>query len=376
MMLNQTEGSTSRSAPKTSPYRWADRASSPAGRRARAGAFLIGILDGEGIGPEVIAGALEVLAAVVEATGLRVEIRRGGVIGREAERATGAALSREVTDFCQQIFADGGAILSGPGGGRYVYDLRKHFDLFLKLSPLRQALGLAEVSRLKSDALHETDIVIARENTGGIYQGTWSEETTALRGRLAGHHVEYSEFQVRRFLQSAARLTKSRRGELTVVWKEAGLPSLSALWRDCARDAADALAIRFRVIDIDLMAYRMVQDARSFDVIAAPNLFGDVLADLGAVLLGSRGLSFSGNFSTDGKAVFQTNHGAAYDLARAPIEPIPSARFSRWRCCCARVLASRSSPTRSRKRRASCGERAGEPRMSPPTGAKSWVLER
>ena len=79
------------------------------------------------------------------------------------------------------------------------------------------------------------------------------------------------------------------------------------------------------MIDIDLMAYRMIQDARSFDVIAAPNLFGDVLADLGAVLLGSRGLSFSGNFSTDGKAVFQTNHGAAYDLGCAPIEPIPSA---------------------------------------------------
>ena len=69
------------------------------------------------------------------------------------------------------------------------------------------------------------------------------------------------------------------------------------------------------MVDIDLMAYRLIQEAPTFDVIAAPNLFGDVLADLGAVLLGSRGLSFSGNFTDQGHSVFQTNHGAAYDLA-------------------------------------------------------------
>ncbi len=67
--------------------------------------------------------------------------------------------------------------------------------------------------------------------------------------------------------------------------------------------------------DVDLIAYRLIQEPRSFDVIAAPNLFGDILADLGAVLLGSRGLSFSGNFSEDGAAVYQTNHGSALDLA-------------------------------------------------------------
>ena len=74
---------------------------------------------------------------MAEATGLRVEVCEGGVIGRDAERASGTALSAEVTRFCEEVFARGGAILSGPGGGRYVYDLRKQFDLFLKLSPLR-----------------------------------------------------------------------------------------------------------------------------------------------------------------------------------------------------------------------------------------------
>ena len=199
-MLNQTEGPTSRSAPRTSPYRWTDRASPrPAGRRA---ALLIGILDGEGIGPKVIAGALEVLAAVVEATGLRVEIRRGGVIGREAERATGGDFQRSHGLLPADIRRRRG---NPERTGRRQIRLRSQ-ETFRPLSeaePASANLGLAEVSRLKSEALHETDIVIARENTGGIYQGTWSEETTALRGRLAGHHVEYSEFQVRRFLQSA-----------------------------------------------------------------------------------------------------------------------------------------------------------------------------
>jgi len=69
------------------------------------------------------------------------------------------------------------------------------------------------------------------------------------------------------------------------------------------------------MVDIDLMAYRLIREPQIFDVIAAPNLFGDILADLGAALLGSRGASFSGNYDEAGNAVYQTNHGAAFDLA-------------------------------------------------------------
>ena len=69
------------------------------------------------------------------------------------------------------------------------------------------------------------------------------------------------------------------------------------------------------MIDFDVMAYRLIQDPYAFDVIAAPNLIGDVLTDLGAALLGSRGLSFSGNYNEGGSAVYQTNHGSALELA-------------------------------------------------------------
>ena len=295
--------------------RWTECLTGAMPRRLPTKPIVLGVLPGEGIGLEVIGAALTVLESVADATGLAVELRESGPIGRTAEQAGGPALSKEVVTFCESIFAAGGAILSGPGGGRYVYDLRKRFDLFFKISPLREVHAVADASRLRREALSGLDVLITRENTGGIYQGEWSERTTPAGQRLAEHHIAYSETQVRRFLHASARLARARRGELTVVWKESGLPSISRLWRDGAAEAAAAAGIRYRMVDIDLMAYRLIQEAPAFDVIAAPNLFGDVLADLGAALLGSRGLSFSGNYNEQGHAVYQTNHGAAYDLA-------------------------------------------------------------
>jgi len=277
--------------------------------------MVIGVLPGEGVGPEVIGCALEVLRSVAQTERLRFEVRQGSVIGRAAEQVGGAALSHEVIAFCEAVFAAGGAILNGPGGGRYVYDLRKRFDLFFKISPLQIVNGVADASRLKPDALRGLDILVARETTGGIYQGVWHERGSSAAGRSAEQAFGYSELQVSRFLQASARLARARRGDLTVVWKEAGLPSISALWRRCAEETAARLDVRLRLVDVDLMAYRLIQEPASFDVIAAPNLMGDVLGDLGAVLLGSRGLSFGGTYGPSREAVYQTNHGAAHDLA-------------------------------------------------------------
>lgn len=297
------------------PSRWTDCLGGLSLRSTQTNRIMVGVLPGEGVGPEVIGCALDVLTSVAEATDVQVEIRQGGQVGGTAQQDCGTALSADVIQFCEQIFACGGAILNGPRGGRYVYDLRKRFDLFFKISPLRIVNGLPDASRLKPEALCGTDILITRENTGGVYQGAWDEQEQSCGNRLAQHYVAYSETQVRRFLQASARLARNRRGELTVVWKEAGMPSISRLWRECAEEAAATYGIRFAMVDIDLMAYRLIQEAPAFDVVAAPNLFGDVLADLGAVLLGSRGLSFSGNFTDGGHAVYQTNHGAAHDLA-------------------------------------------------------------
>jgi len=285
------------------------------GGAPRASAPLIGALPGEGVGPDVVAAALDMLRRLEDEGGQAVDVELGGAIGCEAERETGSPLPEDVVRFCESVFERGGAILNGPGGGRYVYDLRKRLGLFFKITPVQARTSLPDASPLKPEGLEDLDLLIVRENLGGVYQGHSSEYTGEDGRRRVRHEFSDAEDDVRAFLDAAARLAGSRDGRLNVVAKEAGVPGTSALWRECAMEAAEAHGVDCSMIDVDLMAYRLVASPREFDVVAAPNLCGDVLSDLAAVLLGSRALSFSGNFTPRGEAVYQTNHGAAYDLA-------------------------------------------------------------
>lgn len=305
-----------------SPRFWTDAVFREPRRGAPSGRFTVGVLPGEGIGPEVIQAALSVLSAA-EAGGASFDVRTGGPIGRDAELLTGRPLTDDVTVFCEEVFSSGGAVLAGPGGGRFVYDLRRRFDLFCKVSPLRPIDSLLEAGRLKPRCVAGTDVLVVRENVGGEYLGEGRETVDDREGRVCEHSFRYTERQVRRLLNVAAALAADRKGRLDVVVKDGGIPGVSALWRHVGTEAAARVRVDVRFVDIDLAAYRLVQDPLSFDVLAAANLFGDVLADVGAVLISSRGMSFSGNFSEDGAAVYQTNHGSALDLAgRGRANPI------------------------------------------------------
>jgi 3-isopropylmalate dehydrogenase len=276
---------------------------------------VVGVLKGEGVGSEVISASLSVLTALESVGELRFELRNGGVIGTEAEAQCGKPLSAEVVEFCRGIFADGGAILSGPGGGRFVYDLRREFDLFCKISPLRTCPALISDNHLKPEYVQGLDVLLVRENVAGLYQGRWQESSGQNGERKAEQSFSYTEPDVRRILTVAARIAAQRRGLLHVAVKEGGVPAITKLWRDCALEVARDTSVQCQLLNIDLAVYRLVQHPQEFDVMVSSNLFGDILADLGGVLLGSRALSFSGNFSSAGAAVYQTNHGAAYDLA-------------------------------------------------------------
>lgn len=282
-------------------------------KSSSSNSLLIGVLPGEGIGPEVVDCALKVVQSALSASGRELQVEYGGEIGRNAEAACGEPLPKDVVAFCRKIFDRGGVILNGPGGGRYVYDLRRQFDLFFKISPLQSTRSFLEASNFKPEALAGLDLLVVRENSGGIYQGDWEDVSEDRQAAI--HRFEYTRNQVERFLDASARLAQQRCGKMTVVWKESGIPSISRLWRECAEEAASRHGVDFGMVDVDLMAYRLIHDPFAFDVVATPNLFGDVIGDLGAVLLGSRGLSFSGNYNARGHAVYQTNHGAAYDLA-------------------------------------------------------------
>lgn len=292
--------------------RWSDWAVTS--RHERHPPFLIGVLPGEGVGPDVTGAALHVLDAVASACDLAFTVECGGAIGRDAERECGQALSPEVVTFCRSVFDRGGAVLAGAGGGRFVYDLRRVFDLYCKISPVRVSSALLDAVRLRPEHARGVDLLIVRENMSGIYQGTWSLRNGIPHERTAEHTFHYREPEVHRILRVGAGLAQQRRGLLTVIYKDAGVPSISALWREVAGEVAAQANVELEMLDVDHAAFRLIQHARLHDVIVAPNLFGDILGDLAAVLLGSRGLSFSGNFSADGAAVYQTNHGAAYDL--------------------------------------------------------------
>jgi 3-isopropylmalate dehydrogenase len=296
--------------------RWIDAiASGSYEPRARAGLCTIAVLPGEGVGPEVIDVALRLLPIVTEAGGPAFDVRVGGAIGRDAELLTGRALSEQVTVFCASAFDDGGAVLAGPGGGRFVYELRRHFDLFCKISPVSVPEAFAQAGRLRPEAVRGVDILIVRENAGGIYFADARETALPEDGRVCELSFRYSEREVRRIAEAGAALASRRRGHLAVIVKDGGLPALTALWRDVAGDVAARTGVEVAFLNVDLAAYQLVQEPRRFDVVVADNLYGDVLADVGAVLLGSRGMAYSGNFAASGAAVYQTNHGGAADIA-------------------------------------------------------------
>lgn len=273
------------------------------------------MLPGEGVGPEVVGVALDMLDILLRASSRRIEIQMGGDIGLPAQAKGGQSLSEEVVAFCEDIFGKHGAVLCGPGGGRFVYDLRARFDLYCKFTPLRPFNTLRDAGVLRPERLEGVDIVTVRENIAGLYFGEWGRSCDDHGGTAAFHHIRYRHDQVKRILEVAVRLAASRSGRLAVVLKPGGIPAISSLWVEALESIPAASSLETQVLEIDNATYQLIANPASFDVIVSPNMFGDVLADCGALLLGSRGLSYSGNFGPHNRAVYQTGHGAAHDLA-------------------------------------------------------------
>jgi len=278
------------------------------------GALPLAVLRGEGIGPELIAACQPVFDAIEQNTPYRFDVEYGGKIGKDALAASGAALSEEVVAFCRRSFGRGAPLFCGPGGDRFVYQLRLKFDIFCKFVPLQPLPALRDTGALRESAVQDVDILVVRENTGGVYQGAWRTEQTD-RGRRAHHSFSYDEAQVQRIMAIGVAAARQRRNRLCVVHKPGGTPAISELWVDVATQCAAQGGVELRFLEVDTAAYLLLAQAAAFDVVVTPNMFGDVLGDVAALLLGSRGMSYSFNVNEVGNAVYQTAHGAAYDLA-------------------------------------------------------------
>jgi 3-isopropylmalate dehydrogenase len=274
----------------------------------------IGVFLGEGVGPEVVPVAMSLLDVLGQASSRRFELHEGGLIGLPAKEIHGSSLSPEVTSFAGDIFDRGGALFCGPGGDRFVYEMRRQFDLYCKFTPIQPLVELRQAGQVRPEVVATADIIAIREGMGGIYQGSW-EEVDIDGDRVARHRFEYRESMVRRIVDVAIKLASQRRGRIHVVLKPGGIPSISSMWRRIAQEMVAGTGIALAELEIDNAVFQLIANPGQFDVVLSPNMFGDVLADCAALLLASRGLSYSGNFNDAGHGVYQTGHGAARDIA-------------------------------------------------------------
>lgn len=279
------------------------------GERSLPGGHRLGVVEGEGVGPEVIGAATTVLAAAAQAHHCDVEVLAAPAI--EWMDASGQSLSDPARAFYRSLFEAGVPLLHGPAGGRQVYALRSEFDLFAKLVPLQPQHALDDASILRPERLSAVDVMIVRDNVGGLYQGSYGWRDG---GRVAYQEASYTRDDVARLLEVAVRAARQRRGRLAVVVKPGGIPTVSSLWRECAERLVPE-DVTCEYVEVDNACFQIVADPGRFDVVATPNMFGDVVGDTAALLLGSRGMSYSANFGTSGRAVYQTAHGAAHDIA-------------------------------------------------------------
>src|SRR5262249_11968942 len=225
-------------------------------------------------------------------------LREGGEIGLPAKATGGRCLSADVSAFATEIFGEGGVLFCGPGGDRFVYELREEFDLYCKFTPIQPWAELREAGSIKPAILDDVDILAVRDNMEGIYQGQWESATDAAGHAVARHRFHYSEPVVTKLMTIAFRAASRRRKRLHVILKPGGVPSISAVGRSCYQKLAGQFGeVEVFEQEIDNAVYQLVAYPRQFDVIISPNLFGDVMADCAAALLASRGLSYSGNFN-------------------------------------------------------------------------------
>ena len=280
------------------------------------------LLPGDGIGPEIVAQAGRVLAAVADRFGHAFETIEHA-IGGAAIDAHGDPLPAETLDACRS--AD--AILLGAVGGPKWDDpdaavrpeqgllrIRKELGLFANLRPIKPLDALIEASPLKTEIVRGTDILFVRELTGGVYFG---ESGRRDGGDTAYQEMVYSADEVERIVRLAARLARARGGRLTSVDK-ANVLEPSRLWRSVTTRvvAAEFPDVTLEHVLVDAMAMHLIARPRDFSTVVTGNLFGDILTDAASMLPGSLGLLPSASLGDgSGPGLFEPIHGSAPDIA-------------------------------------------------------------
>ena len=282
----------------------------------------IAILPGDGIGPEIMAEALKVLA-VLRADGLAVETETA-LVGGVAFDATGSPLPPATLKLTQE--AD--AILFGAVGGPGYDDLprdkrpeqallgiRKALNTFANLRPAVLYPELAGASSMKTEVVAGLDILIIRELTGDIYFGEPRGIEIRAGERVGFNTMIYSESEICRIAHVAFKAAAKRGHKLCSVDKMNVLEA-TQLWRDVVIEVGREYPdIALSHMLVDNCAMQLVRDPRQFDVIVTGNMFGDILSDEASMLTGSIGMLPSASLDQNNKGFYEPIHGSAPDIA-------------------------------------------------------------
>jgi 3-isopropylmalate dehydrogenase len=276
------------------------------------------LLPGDGIGPEIIAPALEVLGAVGTSFDYEEHLFGGASID-----AHGTALTDDTLTACRAADA---VLLAAVGGPKWdttdpskprpeqgLLGLRKGLGLFANLRPVRPLPALYDASPLKREVIEGTDLLVVRELTGGIYFGEKTRTATSASDLCA-----YTTEEIERIARTAftAAQRRSSHPKVTSVDK-ANVLETSRLWRETVSSlhAREFAGVELEHLLVDNAAMQLLSSPRDFDTILTENMFGDILSDEAAMLTGSIGLLPSASLSGDRPGLFEPVHGSAPDIA-------------------------------------------------------------
>ncbi len=294
--------------------------------------YTIGIIKGDGIGPEIVDEAVKVLDAVASAEEINLKYHEM-LLGGAAIDETGVPLPEETIKGVKQC----DAVLFGAIGGPKWDSLDRHLRPETGLLGLRKEMGtyanlrpatvydeLVNASTLKPEVLKGVDIMVVRELTGGIYFG----QPRAQEQDKAYNTMIYTKDEVVRIAKVAFEIAMKRDKRICSVDK-ANVLEVSQFWRDIVEEVASEYPeVDLSHMYVDNAAMQLIREPRQFDVILTGNIFGDILSDAASMLSGSIGLLPSASTGDD-VGLFEPIHGSAPDIAGQgianPIATIASA---------------------------------------------------
>ncbi len=278
----------------------------------------ITLLPGDGIGPEVVGAAVEVMKVAAEKFNVSLKFNEQLVGGCSYDKF-GMPLTDDTLSACY----DSDAVLLGAVGGHKweslpqnmkpeaaLLKLRKALGLYTNIRPAKVYSALLSSSTLKPEVLEGTDFVIFRELTGDVYFG----EPRGFDEEKGWNTMIYTKEEVVRIAKSAFEVAM-KRGKKVVSVDKANVLDCSQFWRKVVHEVhEDYPEIELSDMYVDNAAMQIVRDPKQFDVVLTQNLFGDILSDIAAMITGSLGMLPSASLGTK-YALYEPVHGSAPDIA-------------------------------------------------------------